>query len=77
MLFVRPACPSCPPAKAAAGKLGIPVELYDADTEEGLAEAVKRNVMSTPTAILLSHNGEELGRARAAEEISRLQPIAV
>jgi ribonucleoside-triphosphate reductase len=80
LLFVRPACPACPSAKTAAGKLGIPVDLYDADTDEGFAEAVKRNVMSTPTAILLSGTGEELGRARAADEIGRLaagQRIAV
>ncbi|MDR0598863.1 MAG: anaerobic ribonucleoside-triphosphate reductase [Treponema sp.] len=81
LLFVRPACPACPPAKAAAGKLGIPMELYDADTDEGLAEAVRRNVMSTPMAILLSPAGEELGRARDPETIGRLltgaEPIAV
>jgi len=72
LLFVRPACPACPPAKVAAGRLGIPLELYDADTEEGLAEAVRRQVMSTPTAILLSSNGNELGRARDAQAIEKL-----
>ncbi|MDR2073509.1 MAG: hypothetical protein LBP60_08780 [Spirochaetaceae bacterium] len=82
LLFVRPACPNCPSAKAAAGQLGIPLELYDADTDEGLAEARRRNVLSTPTAILLSSTGEELGRARNAETIARLpvtvrQPVAV
>jgi ribonucleoside-triphosphate reductase len=82
LLFVRPACPSCPSAKTAVNKLGIPVDLYDADTDEGLAEAVKRNVLSTPTAILVSSTGEEIGRARAVEEIGRLnavnnQPMAV
>ncbi|MDR0585829.1 MAG: anaerobic ribonucleoside-triphosphate reductase [Treponema sp.] len=72
LLFVRPACPACPPAKAAAGKLGLPVDLVDADTDEGLAEAVRRSVMSTPTAILLSQNGEELARARDPDGIGRL-----
>jgi ribonucleoside-triphosphate reductase len=72
LLFVRPACPACPPAKAAAGKLGLPVDLVDADTDAGLAEAVRRSVMSTPTAILLSRNGEELARARDPDGISRL-----
>jgi ribonucleoside-triphosphate reductase len=72
MLFIRPGCPSCPSAKIAAGRLGIPVDLYDADTDAGLAEAVRRNVMSTPTAILLSESGEELGRAGAVEEIAKL-----
>jgi len=72
LLFVRPACPACPPAKLAAGRLGIPLELYDADTEEGLAEAAQWQVMSTPTAILLSSNGNELGRARDAQAIEKL-----
>jgi ribonucleoside-triphosphate reductase len=72
LLFVRPACPSCPSAKAAAGQLGIPLELYDADTDEGLAEAVRRNVLSTPTAILVSPSGTEMGRARDADGIGRL-----
>ncbi len=70
LLFVRPACPSCPTAKDAAGKLGIPVDLVDADTDAGLAEAARRNVLSTPTAILLSADGVELARARDARSIS-------
>jgi len=72
LLFVRYSCPACPAAKAAAGRLGIPVELMNADTAEGLAEALRRNVLSTPTAILLSARGEELKRARDAETIGRL-----
>ena len=81
LLFVRSSCPGCNPAKAAAGKLGIPVDLVNADTAEGMAEALRRNVLSTPTAILLSPAGEELGRAGDAETIGRLhvaaEPIAV
>ena len=52
----------------------------NADTEEGMAEAARRNVMSTPTAILLSRGGEEIARARDAQAIGRLldaEPIAV
>ncbi|MDR0447716.1 MAG: hypothetical protein LBH07_03520 [Treponema sp.] len=75
LLFIRPACPACPSAKTAAGKLGIPMELYDADTNEGLAEAVRRQVMSTPTAILLSSNGKEVGRARDPDAIERLLDV--
>ena len=72
LLFVRSSCPGCLTAKAAAGTLGIPVELVNADTAEGIAEASKRNVLSTPTAILLSVAGEELARARDAEAIGKL-----
>jgi ribonucleoside-triphosphate reductase len=63
LLFVRPACPACPSAKDAANRLGIQVDMVNADTEAGLAEAGKRNVFSTPTAILLSNDGKEIGRA--------------
>ena len=72
LLFVHAACPRCPQAKAAAARLGIPVETINADTGEGIAEATRRNVLSTPTAILVSSGGEELGRALDAEAIGRL-----
>ena len=75
LLFVRPACPACPGAKAAAGKLGIPVDLVNADTADGMAEAVKRQVFSTPTAILLAHDGRELGRALDAGSIGKLAAV--
>jgi ribonucleoside-triphosphate reductase len=75
LLFVRPACPSCPGAKTAAGKLGIPVDLVNADTADGMAEAVKRQVFSIPTAILLAHDGKELGRALDAGSIGRLAAV--
>jgi ribonucleoside-triphosphate reductase len=70
LLFVRPACPSCPGAKDAAGGLGIPVDLVNADTEAGLAEAARRQVFSTPTAILLTREGVELDRALDAAAIA-------
>ena len=73
LLFVRSSCPGCPPAKAAAGRLGIPVDLINADTAEGMTEAIRYNVLSTPTAILLSPEGEELRRALTAETIDSMQ----
>ena len=77
LLFVRSSCPNCPPAKAAAERLGIPVSLVNADTEAGMAEAVRRNVFSTPTAILVSAEGEELRRARDAKGIGTLLDAGV
>jgi len=85
MLFFRALCPACPPAKAAAWRLGIPVELVNADTAEGMALAEQYNVLSTPTAILFSRDGEELRRARDAQTIEKLvsapsacgEPVAV
>jgi ribonucleoside-triphosphate reductase len=70
LLFWRPACPACPSAKEAAGRLGIPVDLVNADTETGFAEAIRRNVLATPTAILLSSAGAEIGRALDSRSIA-------
>jgi ribonucleoside-triphosphate reductase len=75
LLFVRPACPACPGAKAAANRLGIPVDMVNADTEAGMEEAVRRQVFSTPTAILLTGDGRELGRALDAGGISALAAV--
>ena len=76
LLFIRPACPACPSAKAAVSRSGIPMELYNADTDEGMAEAVRRQVLSTPTAILISSSGEELGRARDVKAIEQMLDAA-
>jgi ribonucleoside-triphosphate reductase len=70
LLFWRPACPACPSAKEAAGRLGIPVDLVNADTETGFAEAMRRNVRATPTAIFLSPEGTEIGRAQDPRSIA-------
>jgi ribonucleoside-triphosphate reductase len=75
LLFVRPACPACPSAKAAAGKLGIPIDMVDADTDDGLAEARRRKVFSTPTAILLSKDGKEITRALDSAGIAALEDL--
>jgi ribonucleoside-triphosphate reductase len=72
LLFVRPTCPACPGAKAAANRLGIPIDLVNADTEAGIEEATRRRVFSTPTAILLAGDGQEVGRAFDAGSISAL-----
>jgi ribonucleoside-triphosphate reductase len=77
LLFWRPACPACPSAKEAAGRLGIPVDLVNADTEAGFAEARKRNVLATPTAIFLSPAGAEIGRAQDSCSITAFGKTAV
>ena len=75
LLFTRALCPGCTPAKSQAEKLGIPVAYVNTDTADGMAEAARHNVMSTPTAILLSPGGEEMGRALDADTISKLAAV--
>ena len=72
LLFVRKTCPACPPAKAAAEKLGLPVDYINTDSESGIAEAVKHHVLSTPTAIFLKKDGSELRRAFSSRSIAEL-----
>jgi ribonucleoside-triphosphate reductase len=75
MLFVRPACPACPSAKDAAGRLGIPIDMVNADTEAGLEEASRRNVFSTPTAILITKDGREISRALDSDSIAAFEGL--
>ena len=61
-LFTQPSCPNCPNAKQLCEKLenkGINVEYHDIKTEEGLAEALFFNVMSTPSIIVVK-DGDEI-----------------
>jgi ribonucleoside-triphosphate reductase len=74
-LFVRTSCPACPSAKEAAARLGVPVEYVDADTAEGLSDAQKFEVYSTPTAILLDCSGREIRRARDARGIAEFGAV--
>jgi len=75
LLFVRSACPACPSAKAAAGRLGIPVNMVNADSAEGLAEAQRYQVYATPTAILFDEEGRELTRAHDSMQIAALDRL--
>ena len=75
LLFVQPTCPNCPSAKDAAGKLGIQVDTVNAATEAGLVEASKRNVFSTPTAILLAKDGREISRALDGKGIAAFSEL--
>jgi ribonucleoside-triphosphate reductase len=72
LLFVRSACPACPSAKAAAGRLGIPVDLVNADTADGLEKARRYQVYATPTAILFNREGREVERAWDSQSIAAL-----
>lgn len=76
LLFVRSACPACPSAKAAAGRLGIPVDLVHADTADGLEKARRYQVYATPTAILFNGEGREVERAWDSQSIAALDRLA-
>lgn len=54
-LFISENCPKCPPAKKLAESLKskIPIEIYDIQQPEGLAEAAYYQILSTPTFVLV------------------------
>lgn len=61
-IFSQDMCLSCPPAKELGKKLEkeglVKVELVDVAKPEGLAEAKKHDVMSTPTLVLVDGDKE-------------------
>jgi ribonucleoside-triphosphate reductase len=72
LLFVRQGCPACPGVKAAVERLGVLIDTIDTSSEAGFAEAARRNVLSTPTVILLDKYGEELRRVHDIAGVASL-----
>lgn len=64
LLFARDKCPNCPPVKAYLAATGLLGAVVDVDTAEGLDQARRYEVLSTPTAVLLDADGEEIARAK-------------
>ena len=69
LLFSRAACPNCPPVKEYLRLSGLPGVIVDVDTDEGLELARRYEVLSTPTAIMLSGDGVQLLRARTRAQL--------
>lgn len=77
LLFVRRACPNCPPVKDYLSSSNLAGALADTDTEAGLDLARQYEVLATPTAILLDDNGNELTRCYTkAQLMAELAPVA-
>lgn len=80
-LFTQPSCPKCPAAKSLVKQIEhkVKVEEYDIKTEEGLAEALEYNVLSTPSIIVLDREkniiGEFIGRNPSLEELNKIIDI--
>lgn len=80
ILFVRKTCPNCPPLKEYLSNSVISGTIVDVDTHEGLEQAQLFNVLTTPTAIFVDAQGNEVTRiydVQAAKTlVSRKQEIA-
>jgi len=68
LLFTRKNCPNCPPVRRAlAGNVDF--EEIDADSQEGMAQASRFEIYSTPTVLVLDENGKIAARLRSVPEL--------
>jgi hypothetical protein len=64
-------CPKCPAVKSfLSSQSKVSGEMFNAHTEEGLAEARKHVVAAVPTIIFFDDFGNELQRAGSIDEIT-------
>ncbi|HRT38708.1 MAG TPA: hypothetical protein P5213_04525, partial [Rectinema sp.] len=70
LLFARKSCPNCPPVRRAlAGNIDF--EEIDADSQEGMSQASRFEIYSTPTVLVLSENGEIAARLCNVPELTK------
>ncbi len=62
VFFFRQTCPACPMMKKKLETLDMAGISLDTDSEEGLTQAIKREVTATPTVIFLDAEGKEIER---------------
>ena len=68
-LFYSESCPSCPAVKDYVSNLKIVGEMVNASTDEGLDEARKYGIYSTPTVLLFDQDQNILSTARTQAEL--------
>jgi len=77
-MFTQPTCPKCPAAKKVVEQIETKfnTEYYDIKTEDGLAEALSYDIMSTPSIVIIDDKGhvvkEWLGQAPTVEELIKV-----
>lgn len=75
-IFLKAKCPKCPAVKEMGMTLkqeGIPVNQYDLDTLDGLAEASFYSILSTPSIIIEDDEEREVISWRG--EVPTLQEV--
>jgi len=77
-VFTQPGCPRCPAAKKVIAQVEdkFKIEFYDIKTEDGLAEALSFDVMTTPSIVAIDEKDkvvkEWLGEAPSVEELLKV-----
>jgi len=70
-LFYSEKCPACRPVKAYMEKVALAGDKIDTGTREGLKEAVKYNVRSTPTVLFFDREENLIEAAHSLDEVRR------
>jgi hypothetical protein len=76
-VFTQPSCMKCPPAKKVVEQVEdkFKVEYYDIKTEDGLAEALSYDIMSTPSLVIVNDKGhvvkDWVGQAPTVDELTK------
>lgn len=68
-LFYSDNCPGCPPVKQALHQIELAGEEVNANTSEGLQEALKNNVTGTPTVLFYDEGGNVIKKAHTPAQI--------
>ncbi|NLH90200.1 MAG: ribonucleoside triphosphate reductase, partial [Treponema sp.] len=70
LLFARKNCPNCSPVRRALAS-NADFEEIDADSIEGMAQATKFEIFSTPTVLVLDENEEIIARLCSVGELEK------
>lgn len=71
-LFTSPICVKCPPVKEYIKNISIKGIEYDVTNEDGLNEAQKYNIMSTPSIVLFDNNDNIIKVVNSLSEIKKI-----
>ena len=67
--FFRESCPNCPPVRTYVENLSLDGEMVNVDTGDGMAQAVQRQILSTPTVVLMDENGDAVAQAGSVAQL--------
>ena len=77
-VFTQPSCSKCPAAKKVIAQVEdkFKVEYYDIKTEDGLAEALSYDIMTTPSIVVMDDKEHIIkqwfGQAPTVEELTKI-----
>ncbi len=76
LYFYRETCPNCPPVAAWLENSGIGGRSINVDRESGMHEALRFDINSAPTVVLLNENGLETGRGSSVAHLENQFAVA-